>query len=86
MNTIAEKWAQFEAKVMAPGAPELQRQEMRIAFYAGAMGLLDIETAIATPEISEDAGTAILQGIHAELQHFASCLRPVGEAGRRGRR
>ena len=35
MMTMATEWAHFESADIAPDAPEVQRMEMRKAFYAG---------------------------------------------------
>lgn len=71
MNTITEQWALFESSVMPKDAPPIQRQEMRRAFYSGAEAMLRIQHAIASGTVSEDAGVAILQGLHEELHGFA---------------
>ncbi|MGI9251022.1 MAG: hypothetical protein ACR2PR_07465 [Pseudohongiellaceae bacterium] len=36
---IAKLWAGFEAAVVPPGAGKVQRDETRLAFYAGACSL-----------------------------------------------
>ena len=37
---MAEQWDQFARAVVPVGAPLVQRQEMRRAFYAGAQAIL----------------------------------------------
>lgn len=74
MNTIAEQWALFEASVMPKNAPPIQRQEMRRAFYSGAAALLRIQLVIGSETVSEDAGVAILQGLHEELHAFSGMV------------
>lgn len=39
-QNIETGWLEFHANVVAKDAPEIQRQEMRMAFFAGAMFLL----------------------------------------------
>jgi hypothetical protein len=39
-TTIAENWAHFLMVDMPPGAPEIQRNAMQRAFYAGAASSL----------------------------------------------
>lgn len=72
MNTVQEQWSSFEKMVISPNAPEVQRTEMRRAFYAGVEAMLRIQWAIGDAAISEDAGMAILQGVHDECRQFAA--------------
>lgn len=39
---IQEKWNEFSKLVLPPGCPDVQRTEMRRAFYAGMEGFLQI--------------------------------------------
>ena len=71
MNTIAEQWELFEKAVMPTGAPDIQRQEMRRAFYGGAESLLRLQWVVGDGSISEDAGVAIIEGWHDECLRFA---------------
>ncbi len=69
-RTIAQQWATFERLVMPAGAGPVQRQEMRRAFYAGFQGALNVGTEIAAADLSDEAGAAVLQGLHEECQLF----------------
>ncbi len=71
MNTIVEQWADYEAKVVPRDAPSVQRKEMRRAFYAGAHAALMMLHKLAGEPISEDAGAAVLEGLHLEARAFA---------------
>lgn len=73
-NTIAAHWAAFEALVISPTAPQIQRHEMRLAFYAGAAAVLDITYGIGGESTSEAGGVAILQSLHDESHQFAMQL------------
>jgi hypothetical protein len=67
---VAEQWAAFATLILEPiDAPRLQRIEMRRAFYAGFHAALIVEFAIA--ELSDDAGVAVLNGLHDECKAFA---------------
>jgi hypothetical protein len=71
-TTIEVLWRDFMRKVGLEAAPEVQRVEMRRAFYAGfAMG---IETASAisahTPDDNLDAGADKLQALANEYTAF----------------
>jgi len=69
MNTIAQQWELFSKFVMPNDVPEIQRQEMRRAFYGGAESILRLQFAIG--DNSEDAGIAMIQGWYDECKLFA---------------
>ncbi len=71
MRTIAQQWTQFERLAMPPSAGQLQRKEMRRAFYAGFQASLSVGVEIADADLSDEAGAAVLQGLHEECQLFA---------------
>jgi len=73
MNTIGEKWETFEKLVVPNGAPAIQRQEMRRAFYAGAEAMFSLQCGIA--DHSEEAAYAMLDMLKEEMQLFASDVR-----------
>ena len=70
-RTIAGLWASYSSSVLPASAGEIQRQETRRAFYAGASGLLGIMSGIGEPDVSEDAGVAVMEGLHQEATAFA---------------
>ena len=70
MNTILEQWNLFEELVVPKYANQVQRQEMRRAFYAGAGGMMRIQWQVGDESMSELAGVAILEGCRDELQMF----------------
>ncbi len=72
MNTIQEQWALFSTLVIPANAPAIQKQQMKLAFYAGVESTLRIQFNIGDKAISEDAGVAILEGIHDECRRFAA--------------
>lgn len=71
MRTIAAQWESFRAAVYPPGTSDVQLQECRRAFYAGAQGMQSILHELAAPEVSEDAGVAVLEGLKQEASGFA---------------
>lgn len=71
MNTIAEQWGVFEARVIPKDAPQVQRLEMKRAFYGGAAGLLSMMLKIADSGMSDEAGGAVMDGWEDECQRFA---------------
>lgn len=72
MNTIQEQWELFSTMVIPKDAPDIQKQEMRRAFYAGVEALLRIEAIIISSAVSKEAGMAMLKGVHEECKLFAS--------------
>ena len=73
--SIAANWRDYESVVLPPDAGQVQRRETRIAFYAGASAVVSITDHIGQPEVSEDAGMAILSAIQSELRAFADELK-----------
>lgn len=69
MNTIQSQWETFAAAVLPQEAPEVQRSEMRRAFYAGSYGMLCQMTG-PVAEVSEEAGCAMIDGYVKECEQF----------------
>jgi hypothetical protein len=74
LNTIAAEWALFERAVVSDSAGDVQRSEMRLAFYAGASAVLALYNRVAAT-VSDDAAVAILEGLHQEAKAFAEAMR-----------
>jgi hypothetical protein len=70
MNTIFDKWAGFEAIVIPQDAPPIQTQEMRRAFYAGAASMLGLLYDISDEGVSDEAGSAMMEGWRDECDLF----------------
>jgi hypothetical protein len=69
--TVAEMWADYQRNVLPPDAGEIQVQECRRAFYAGAHAMYtDCTWGIGDPSVPERVGEAHLEKIHDELQAF----------------
>ncbi len=72
MNSIQEQWTLFERTVVPGNAPAVQRLEMKLAFYGGAEAILRILWNVSGDKNhSEDAGIAILEGLHDECRRFS---------------
>lgn len=68
---MAEQWKRFARNVIAKDAPEVQKREMRRAFYAGAQAILFkvIESfALETEPTVEDL--QLIQDVRDELESF----------------
>ena len=74
---IGDAWGDFERKMLDPlSASQLQRSEMRRAFYAGAAAVFygisaQLEPGEPTPTTEE---LAIAEDLHAEIQMWLDRL------------
>jgi hypothetical protein len=73
MNTVDEKWENFKRKVIPESANFNQLQDMQLAFYAGMLTLLLMQKEVLTG-LSDDAGVALLESWHDEIQHYFKSL------------
>jgi hypothetical protein len=65
--------------VLHPDTPDVQWREMRRAFYAGFFASLEFNLrVIGDPSISEEAGMALLEGMHEECRAFAELVAAGG--------
>lgn len=72
-NTMANEWRSFARAILDPiAAGDVQRQEMRRSFYAGAWSLMCILERIGDDDISEDVGTSWIESIKREIKDFQS--------------
>lgn len=70
METFAQMWESFRDKVIPPTAPQIQVDEMRRAFYAGAWVTLTAVQRIGENDITEDAGIVYLEALKKEGEEF----------------
>lgn len=65
---LATAWSSFSAKVIPAEASELQRREMRRAFYAGASAALGamVNIGVGSPLNRQER----IEGVLAELAEF----------------
>ena len=71
-NSCQSKWTSFAKQTLPPGVSPIQEREMCKAFYAGFVSCLRITQEIA--EMNDDAGVAVLQGLHDEMYEFGLAL------------
>lgn len=74
MNTVQEQWDYFASMVVPKDAPDIQRTEMKRAFYAGAEAMMRINFAVGVDEISVEAGMQIFVGCEEECRRFAQLV------------
>jgi len=80
MNTVQEKWDEYERMVVPVKAGPNQRLETRRGFYAGAFSVLCIVGELPA-DTSEDAGAMILQGLKEEILVFTELQQQLGATG-----
>lgn len=79
-NRVQEEWNSFAKAALPAECSELQRQEMRRAFYAGVRMLLSKLLHDLTPgDEAEQADLEMLRDMEAELQDFVERVK-VGAA------
>ncbi len=71
--SIAYLWTMFAGAVLDANAPEIQRTEMRRAFYAGFVECFKITTDIATG-LPEAQSYAVLSRISGEAVDFFNTM------------
>lgn len=67
--TIGEEWASYQTEVVPADAPEVQREECKRAFYAGAQAMFSAVMEAAEPE-EDEACDARMEALHRELQDW----------------
>lgn len=68
-GTIGESWASYVADVLNPaGAGEVQREETKRAFYAGAAAMFG--AMLAAAELEEDPAAARVEALDRELADY----------------
>lgn len=72
--TVAQLWYEFSHRVLPPTAPEIQRIEMRRAFYAGFYGCITASVEIADQCQGHSAALAF-QTLDDECRLFAQAVQ-----------
>ncbi|MBN9462268.1 MAG: hypothetical protein J0H00_13730 [Burkholderiales bacterium] len=72
--TVLEMWQDFERCVMSPGIGQIQRQEMRRAFYAGAMAAF-VNIVQISSSGDQAVATAELRALVRESEQYVRDLR-----------
>lgn len=69
-NTIQQEWEGFSASVLPKNAPQIQRDEMRQAFFAGAWTVVCQTIRIGEDDVSEQEGIDQISRVRAEIEEF----------------
>lgn len=70
MKTIKEEWENFEAQVISPEAPPIQREEMEKAFYAGSFALMSMQMRMADADVTDEEGANQMESWNNECIAF----------------
>ena len=74
-GTIGEAWADYYSNLLKDLSPsEVQTEETRRAFYAGAASMFDLVLKAADLP-TEDQGAQIMAALHRELDDYARNFR-----------
>lgn len=73
---ISAAWETYRDGVLPKNSPQVQIDECRKAFYAGAFSHHCIATSIGEPGISEDRGVEILTAVDAEIREYVQSIQP----------
>ena len=71
MRTVQGEWQFNEALLVPKDAPEVQRQQTKLAFYAGCQAALRLLWNVGGDEVSEEAGAHLIQSWNDECDQFA---------------
>ena len=75
-RTIAEMWTEFSTTLVPVDAPAVQRESMRLAFYAGAEALFNsVMWAVGGDDCPSEVGEAYLTARTEEIKAFAMDLQ-----------
>ena len=67
---IAKLWKSYNNTVLPVDAPEVQRQECQLAFYAGCHATLCLLVAV-TEKTTEQQGSNFIAGLIEEINQFS---------------
>lgn len=74
MQSVAETWAAFAARVVPKEADEIQIQEMRRAFYAGSYSMLMNVREGISEDTPEEEGVEQLVALQDECEAFFTTI------------
>jgi hypothetical protein len=74
-DRILEEWNSYRRGVLPADAPAVQVQELRRAFYSGAVSAFAIYRDIGDDSVSEEEGLQRLTDLQDELNDFPKAVR-----------
>ena len=80
-SIISGGWENFRKICIHKDAPPVQIEEMRKAFYGGAVVVLTAMNSIAEQDVPDEVGAQVLESLHNEVRAFARDLGDNGAGG-----
>lgn len=72
MKSIEQEWQGFARAMMSRGVPQVQYDEMRAAFYGGAVAMIHNIKKIGEAHVTEKDGLEYMDRIWKEAMEFAA--------------
>ena len=72
-KTIAEAWVYFQNRVIHTDAPQIQKDEMRKAFFAGASSCFDLMMDIS--DLPQSDVELKMSELHEEFSNYGKMLK-----------
>jgi hypothetical protein len=73
-RTLDEEWRDFDRQCIPPTAPELQRVEMKRAWYAGAATFFSLAGDLDSEPDATELDLAYVTSLENEIKAFAIAL------------
>lgn len=77
MKTLQAQWANYMQQAMPAGAPDLQINEGKVCFMAGAQTMFLLVTRMAA-DMPDAEAMKFLSGLEEELQQFVANYAATG--------
>ncbi len=72
---IGKLWMGYMAKVLPSGASQVQIDECRMAFYAGALSVFEIVKSLGNGDPNnDDPEVAVLESMELELKNYCESI------------
>lgn len=78
MNTLASQFAGWAEMVIPPNAGQVQRDSMKMGFYAGAAALYGLLTNAADADETDEVAVTRLANLERELRAYVETLPRPG--------
>lgn len=73
MTYLEDEWLSYRNEVIPKGAPEVQYNESKKAFYSGAYSIMNCFNGMS--DLPEDEGAEILEDIYQEIMAFYNGIK-----------
>lgn len=79
MKSVRQLWESFRDATIPPTASQVQVDECRRSFYAGAWGMLCEFERMGEDDVPEDSGVVWLEAVMSECREFVAAV-VIGKA------